>query len=49
MLEKEEFHQFYQSLNKNIYELMKQINSIEFCKILDKMGFPDNYNKLFKL
>ena len=49
MLEKEEFNQFYQSLNKNIYELKKQINSIEFCKILDKMGFPNGYKKLLKL
>lgn len=49
MLEKEEFNQFYQSLNKNIYELKKQINSIEFYKILDKMGFPKDYKKLLKL
>lgn len=49
LLEREECNQFYKSLNKNISELTKQINNIEFCKILDKIDFPDNSYKLFNL
>lgn len=49
MLEKEQFNKFYKSLIKNIQELKKKINNIEFIKVLDKMGFPKNYKKLLNL
>lgn len=49
MLEKEQFNQFYKSLIKNIQELKKKINNIEFIKVLDKMGFPKNHKKLLNL
>lgn len=49
MLEKEQFNQFYKSIIKNIQELKKKINNIEFIKVLDKMGFPKNYKKLLNL
>ncbi len=49
MLEKEQFNQFYKSIIKNIQELKKKINNIEFMKILDKMGFPKNYKELLNL
>lgn len=49
MLEKENFNKFYQALIKNIQELKKNIHTINFDKILDRMGFPKNYKKLLKL
>lgn len=49
MLEKEQFNKFYKSLIKNIQELKKKINNIEFIKVLDKMRFPKNYKKLLNL
>ena len=49
MLTKTEFQMFYKSLNKRIYELSKSIITIDFNDILNKMGFPSNYKKLFYL
>lgn len=49
MLEKEDFDYFYKSLIKNIQRLKKQINTINFTKILNKMGFPKNYKILLNL
>lgn len=49
MLDKEQFNQFYKSIIKNIQELKKKINNIEFIKVSDKMGFPENYKKLLNL
>lgn len=49
MLEKQDFINFYQSLIKNIKELKKHIYTINFNKILSRMGFPKNYKKLLNL
>ncbi|MCI8999411.1 MAG: Abi family protein [Clostridia bacterium] len=49
MLEKEQFSRFYKALIKNIQILKKQIHTIEFYKILNKMGFPSNYKKILYL
>lgn len=49
MLEKQQFNKFYKSLVKDIQELKKQIRNTEFNKVLNKMGFPIGYKKLFNL
>ena len=49
LLDKKEFKNFYQKLIKEIQELKKLITSINFEKILNKMGFPSNFKKLLQL
>ena len=49
MLKRQDFNTFYQSLIKNVQELNKNIHTINFDKILDRMGFPKNYKKLLNL
>lgn len=49
MLDRQDFNTFYQSLIKNVQELNKNIHTIKFNKILDRMGFPKNYKKLLNL
>lgn len=47
LLKKEEFEDFYNEIVKLIGNLEKDIHSIDFEGVLDKMGFPLNYKKLF--
>lgn len=49
LLTKDEFIKFYKTLIQCIENLNKDIKSINFQKILNKMGFPKNYKKLLKL
>ncbi len=49
LLGKNEFTIFYKYLIKNIEKLKKEIHSIDFQKVLNKMKFPKNYKKLLKL
>lgn len=49
MFERQDFNSFYQYLIKNVQELNKSIHTINFDKILDRMGFPKNYKKLLNL
>lgn len=46
LLEEEEFEDFYNEIIKLIKRLEKNIHSISFKSILDKMGFPIKYKKL---
>lgn len=46
LLEEEEFEDFYNEIIKLIKRLEKNIHSISFKSILDKMGFPVKYKKL---
>lgn len=49
MLEKGQFLRFYKILIKDIQTLKKQIHTVEFDKILSRMGFPSNYKELLYL
>lgn len=49
ILTKDEFKKFYKILIQNIENLNKNIKSINFQKVLNKMGFPKNYKKLLNL
>ncbi len=49
MLDKREFNQFYKLLIKNIQILKENIKDNQFDKVLNKMGFPQNYKKLLTL
>lgn len=49
LLTKNEFKKFYKTLIQNIENLNKNIKSINFQKILNKMGFPKSYKKLLNL
>ena len=48
LLKEIEFKNFYTVLLNNLEDLKKDINSIEYNKILNKMGFPKNYEKLLE-
>ena len=43
-----EFKNLYTVLLNNLEDLKKDIKSIEYNKILNKMGFPKNYKKLLE-
>lgn len=49
LLEKRDFNCFYKKLLKDINHLEKSISTIDFKNILNTMGFPPNYKKLFQL
>ena len=44
-----EFKKFYNTLINDLKELKENTQSIEFLKILDKMGFPRNYEELLDM
>ena len=46
LLEEDEFEDFYKGVIKFIERLEKNIHSIKFENILNKMGFPINYKEL---
>ena len=46
LLNAEEFNRFYSILVEDIEELHRNINSLDFNRILDTMGFPYNYKDL---
>lgn len=46
LLEKNDFTEFYSNVISDIDMLKLNIHSISFKLILNKMGFPDNYEKL---
>lgn len=48
LLKEIEFKNFYTVLLNNLEDLKKDIKSIEYNKILNKMGFPKNYEKLLE-
>ncbi len=48
LLKEIEFKNFYTVLLNNLVDLKKDIKSIEYNKILNKMGFPKNYEKLLE-
>ncbi len=48
LLKEIEFKNFYTVLLNNLENLKKDIKSIEYNKILNKMGFPKNYEKLIE-
>lgn len=49
LLEKQQFYDFYSKVITDIKELEKQLKSINIDKVLYKMGFPKNYEKLLEL
>lgn len=48
LLKEIEFKNLYTVLLNNLEDLKKDIKSIEYNKILNKMGFPKNYKKLLE-
>lgn len=46
LLNEEEFNEFYSMIIDEIKKLANEIKSIEFSKVLDKMGFVVDYKKL---
>lgn len=48
LLKEIEFKNFYTVLLNNLVDLKKDIKSIEYNKILNKIGFPKNYEKLLE-
>lgn len=48
LLNKEEFKEFYDIVINEIEKLKSEVKSIEFSKVLDKMGFVDKYKELIK-
>ena len=49
LLEEKEFKDFYSILIDNIEKLEKNIKSIQFSEILNKMGFPDKYKEMLNI
>lgn len=49
LLKDAEFKKFYNTLINDLKELKENTQSIEFLKILDKMGFPRNYEELLDM
>ena len=46
LLNKKEFKNFYTIIMNNIVELKREIKSIDFSQVLDKMGFVKEYKRL---
>ena len=49
LLEKEDFYNFYITIIKNIEILKAELITISINKVLNKMGFPNDYKKLLYL
>lgn len=49
LLKDTEFKKFYTGLINDLEEIKGNIKSIDFMQILDKMGFPKNYEKLLNM
>ena len=49
LLKEVEFKKFYTILINDLKELKENIKSIEFIQILNKMGFPQNYENLLNM
>lgn len=49
LLKDVEFKRFYTILINDLEELKRDIKSIKFLQILNKMGFPENYEKLLNM
>lgn len=49
LLEEKEFRKFYNIITNEIEKLKSEIKSIDFLNVLNKMGFVENYDKLYEI